>query len=75
MLLLGEEMMVPGEGSCWPPKIMCVLPHAYGEGSRNKACVLPPKIMEEKGNVLPAACIWRRLEKRSLVCCYFSKLY
>jgi hypothetical protein len=44
MILTRRRNDVPREGRCWPPKIMCVLPHAYREGSRNEACVLPPKI-------------------------------
>jgi hypothetical protein len=57
---LGEEMMVPGEGSCWPLKIMCVCCRMHME----KASEMK---REEKGKVLPSACF---LEEWS-----HSKLY
>jgi hypothetical protein len=50
-MLLPEEMMVPREGSCWPPKIMCVGCRMHmencSEGEREKV---------KKQRKFPACC-------------------
>jgi hypothetical protein len=65
-MLLPEEMMVPREGSCWPPKIMCggcrMHMENCSEGEREKV---------KKQRKFPACCRRRgRGRERTLPVCY-----